>query len=296
MAAQVRRVVLSAPAKVNLYLGVHEGRDERGYHRVESLMVAHSLADEVRVEPAGQLEVRCVPAVDFPQEHNTAYKAARLMGGLAGREPAVRVTLCKQIPEQSGMGGSSSDAAAVIRALCRLWGLDPLSDEVRGVAAQVGADVPFFLDPVPTLLGGAGDIPEEAFPALDSVPLVLVRPAGPGVSTPACYRAFDERPVPVPPLDPLREALRSGDVRAVAAHIGNNLDSVACRLLPADAEVRAWLVAQPGVLAAQVTGSGSCVFGICETEGAAERAAKAAQGCGWWSKTAKTVSRTGQIC
>lgn len=296
MSSRSRRIVLSAPAKVNLYLGVHEGRDERGYHRVESLMVAHSLADKVQVEPAERLEVRCIPAVDFPQERNTAYKAAQLMGELAGREPAVCVTICKRVPEQSGMGGSSSDAAAVIRALCQLWDLDSTSPEVRDVASRVGADVPFFLDPVPTLLGGAGDVPEEAFPALDGVPLVLVRPYGPGVSTPACYQAFDEDPVPAAPLEPLREALRAGDVAAVAAHMANNLDPVACRLLPADAEVKAWLSARPGVLAAQVTGSGSCVFGICESVGAANRAVEAAQACGWWAKTAKTVSCAEQIC
>lgn len=296
MESHPRQVVLSAPAKVNLYLGVHEGRDERDYHRVESLMVAHSIADEVRVEPAEQLEVRCVPEVDFPQERNTAYKAALLMGELAGREPAVCVTLCKHVPEQSGMGGSSSDAAAVICALCELWGLDAASEAVRSVASRVGADVSFFLDPVPTLLGGAGDVPRETFPALDGVPLVLVRPAGPGVSTPACYAAFDEDPVPLPELEPLREALRASDVRAVAARIGNNLDPVACRLLLADAEVKAWVAAQPGVLGAQVTGSGSCVFGICEDERSAAHAAEDARACGWWAKTAKTVSRAGQIC
>lgn len=291
-----REVVLRAPAKVNLYLGVHTGRDERGYHRVESLMVAHSLADVVRVRPAAHLQVVCMPEVDVPQERNTAYRAARLMGELVGREPAVRVTIEKHVPARSGMGGSSSDAAAVIKALCDLWGTDHEAPEVRHVAAQVGADVPFFLDPRPTLLIGAGDVPRETFAPLSDLWLVLVRPAGPGVSTAAAYRDFDDQPVPLPPLDPLRDALRRGDVREIAGGIGNNLDPVACRLLPEDAVVKAWLTAQPGVLAAQVTGSGSCVFAICDREVSARRAAAEAQERGWWAKTAKTISNPAEIC
>lgn len=294
MAAQ--GLTLLAPAKVNLYLGVHEGRDERGYHRVESLMIAHSLHDVVRVAPAKGLLVSCVPAADFPQERNTAFRAAKLMGALAGREPAVHVTIEKHVPEQSGMGGSSADAAAVILALCELWDLDPTGREVMRVAARVGADVPFFLDPRPTLLSGAGDEPEVSFRVLDGVPLVLVRPKGPGVSTAAAYRAFDERPLRLAPLEPLMAALRAGDVPAVARSLANNLDPVACRLLPADGEVRSWLLVQPGVLGGQVSGSGSCVFGVCESDAAASRIAEEARARGWWAKTAKTISNVRQIC
>lgn len=294
--AALQEVVLEAPAKVNLYLGVHAERDARGYHRVDSIMVAHSLADLVRVEPAERLSVSNVPAAGFPQESNTAYRAAVLMGELAGREPAVRVTIEKHVPEQSGMGGSSSDAAAVIRALCQLWGLEPLAPEVLRVASRVGADVPFFLDPVPTLLAGAGDVPEERFPVLDGVPLVLVRPAGPGVSTKAAYAAFDETHGEAASPEPMLAALRGGDARAVPAALANNLDPIACRLLPADAEVRAWLLAQPGVLGGQVSGSGSSVFGICESADAAEGIARMAKTRGWWAETAKTVSRARQIC
>ena len=286
-------VTLRAPAKLNLHLGIYAQLDERGYHRADSLMVALDLCDEVRVElleGACTPQVECVPAIDVPPERNTVYCAAVELAKRMGREPAVRIQVQKRVPDQAGMGGSSSDAAAVIRALCQLWGEDVQSPEATDAARAVGADVPFFLDPVPTLLVGAGDVVAEKFPALrEPVSVALVRPAGPGVSTPAAYAAFDEEHEE--PADPgaLCDVLRRGeaDAKTLAGLLANNLDPVACRLLPAVAEVRSWLLAQDETLGGQVTGSGSCVFAVCESDEAAERIVQAAKkrfGC--WTMSA----------
>lgn len=276
-------VTLRAPAKLNLHLGIFAQLDERGYHRADSLMVALDLCDEVRVELLEGVrtpQVECVPAVDVPPERNTVYRAAVELAKCMGREPAVRIQVQKHVPDQAGMGGSSSDAASVIRALCQLWGADAQSPEVTDAARAVGADVPFFLDPVPTLLVGAGDVVAEKFPSLrEPVSVALVRPAGPGVSTPAAYAAFDEEHEE--PADPeaLCDALRRGkaDAKTLAGLLANNLDPVACRLLPAVAEVREWLLARDESLGGQVTGSGSCVFAVCESDEAAERIVQAAK-------------------
>ena len=273
----VRAVTRLAPAKVNLHLGVHAEKDARGYHRVDSVMVALDLADVVTVEPAGSLSVTCVPPAGFPEQSNTAFRAASLLAAALGRPADVRVTLEKHIPEQSGMGGSSSDAASVLLALCELWGLDPLDARVAKAARAVGADVPFFLDPRPTLLAGAGDVPREKFLPLDGVPVALVRPEGPGVSTPAAYREFDRLHDPAADPAPICSALRASDARAVAGLLENNLDPVARRLLPEVDRVRGWLSAREGVVACQVTGSGSCVFAVCESRAAAEAAAAEAR-------------------
>ncbi|MBQ6490922.1 MAG: 4-diphosphocytidyl-2C-methyl-D-erythritol kinase, partial [Atopobiaceae bacterium] len=91
-----------APAKLNLYLGVREGRDEQGYHQASSLMVAIDLFDTVRIEPADALSVRCVPAVDAPERSNAAWKAAVVLGEALGREPKVAITIEKRIPYKSG--------------------------------------------------------------------------------------------------------------------------------------------------------------------------------------------------
>ncbi len=272
-------VGLRAPAKVNLHLGIYPCLDEQGYHRADSLMVALNVADEVEVRElsAGSpLVVRCDPAIDLPQEKNTAYRAAKEFARALGREACVDVLLRKHVPSQAGLGGASSDAAAVLLALCKLWGVDPTEPVVAEVARSVGADVAFFLDPVPTLLVGRGDVVAEKFaPLAEPVPVVLVRPAGEGVSTPVAYRAFDEEHEE--PRDPaeLCAVLRAGGVtpRRVADLLANNLDSVACRLQPSVAEVRDWLQGHSLVLGAQVSGSGSCVFGICASGMDARRVA-----------------------
>lgn len=286
-------VVVAAPAKLNLHLGIYPGLDEQGYHRADSLMVALDVADEVTVRPSGSgLCVHCEPPVDVPQEKNTAYRAALALGQALGRRPDVDVLVRKQVPSQAGLGGASSDAAAVLLALCELWRHDAHDPAVAQVARQVGADVAFFLDPVPTLLVGRGDVPAQTFARLaEPVPVVLVRPAGEGVSTPAAYAAFDREHDDPADSAALCEVLRSGEVTPgqIAELLHNNLDPVACRLLPAVGEVRDWLRASSVVLGAQVSGSGSCVFGVCATADDARRVAQEALrhfGPGAWTRAA----------
>lgn len=285
----MRSVTLRAPAKLNLHLGIYSELDERRYHRADSLMVALDLCDEVTVEelPLGSLgddelpQVVCRPSVEVPAHKNTAFRAARALGERVGRVPRVRITIAKRVPDQAGMGGSSSDAAAVLRALCELWGIDAHAPAVFEAAQAVGADVPFFLDPVPTLLVGAGDVVAQKFaPLVHAVPVVLVRPQGPGVSTPVAYATFDEAPTQPASPEALCHVLQHGEenvAQGIADSLFNNLDPVACRLLPQVAEVRSWLLAQDGVLGGQVTGSGSCVFGVCPADEEARRIAKAAK-------------------
>lgn len=289
-------MTLRAPAKLNLHLGIHAELDERRYHRAESVMVAVDVFDTVVVTPLNGKdanpvpEVVCDPPVGIPAHKNTAYRAAMELSARANRAPAVRIAIHKHVPDQAGLGGSSSDAAAVLRALCRLWCMRADEPVVLEAARATGADVPFFLDPVPTLLVGAGDVVAEKFPRISRpISVVLARPDGPGVSTPAAYAAFDEEHED--PRDPaaLCAVLRSGeaDARSIAPLLANNLDSVAQRLLPAVREVRAWLLAQPETVGGQVTGSGSCVFALCENDVAATHLADAAKkkfGC--WAKSA----------
>lgn len=294
----MRSVSLDAPAKLNLHLGIYSELDERRYHRADSLMVALDFCDEVEVTELSSefggsnadIQVVCDPPVDVPLQRNTAYRAAMALGERVGRTPNVRIRIRKHVPDQAGMGGSSSDAAAVIRALCELWGV-PLSDPlVQDAARSVGADVPFFLDPVPTLLVGAGDVVSRKFPHLaNPIPVALVRPAGPGVSTPVAYAAFDKNPTEPADLCELCAVLEDGAAqpRDVARCLANNLDPVACELLPQVGEVRAWLLGQPGVLNGQVTGSGSCVFAICDSEESCARiAADARERFGAWAMAA----------
>lgn len=284
----MQRMARLAPAKLNLHLGIYSELDTRHYHRADSLMVALDLADEVVVEkvPADIAKsselptVTCIPPVGIPSYKNTAYRAARALCQRFDCEANVHITIRKHIPDQSGMGGSSSDAAAVLLSLCSLWGTDPRDARVIEAARAVGADVPFFLDPVPTLLVGAGDVVDQKYaPFEEEISVVLLRPEGPGVSTPVAYAEFDKNPTKPANPAPLCNVLRAGmgSAKSIAPLLANNLDSVACTLLPRVAEVRAWLLAQNGVLGGQVTGSGSCVFGICESDDAANSIARVAK-------------------
>lgn len=281
-------LVLRAPAKVNLHLGIYPGRDERGYHRADSLMVALDVCDIVRVAPAAGLSLTCEPDVGVAPQRNIAWKAAARLAEALGREPNVAIAIEKRLPAEAGLGGGSSDGGAVLRGLCELWGVDAADARVVEVARSLGADVPFFLDPRPTLLVGAGDVPERVL-AAPEIPVVLVRPGGPGVSTPAAYAAFDAAPIEPPSAEALCRALDAGDALAAAGLLYNNLEPAAVELVPAIGEVLSWLRSQDGVRAAQVCGSGSCCFALCESDEAA-RAVAAIAPDGWWSCATHTIS------
>lgn len=280
-------LLVTAPAKINLYLGVHDEKDERGYHRVDSVMTTLDLADVLAIAPAEELSVRTVPESDFPQEENTAYRAAVAMGEAFGRMPAFTILIDKHIPVRAGLGGPSSDAAATIFGICRFWNIDPSDPRIEAVARSIGADVPFFLYGPPAYLDGAGDTVRELFRPLTGTPVALVKPASGGVSTPEAYRAFDADPQALPPLEPLLEGLRAHDETKIFANVANNLAPASCSLNPEMAEILAWMRTQPDVRAANICGSGATVFAVCNTQMAANAIAKAALARGWWANAAK---------
>ena len=287
---------LAAPAKVNLFLGVMTQQDSRGYHYVDSVMVALTLSDEVCLEPANDFAVHMDSCLDVPVEKSNVWKAARSLASAYGIEPQVHISVRQHIPLQAGLGGSSSDAGTTLRGLCRLWNINLKDPRVTQVARSIGADVSFFLDPHPSFLTGAGDVLKETFPYAPSAPIVLVKPLS-GISTAEAYAGFDQDPVPTQRIDGLLCAMRSGDLSQVVAHMSNNLGIVACRLLPAIGEVHSWLVQQTGVSGAMVSGSGSCVFGICKTAKSAQQVAQAAAERGWWSyATQITHVSKRQVC
>lgn len=288
--------VLDIPCKVNLHLGIHREKDGRGYHLVDSVMVPVALYDTVEVCDAPELSVRHEPALEVAPERTAVWKAATLLAEELGVEPRVGVRVTARIPEQAGLGGSSADAGATLRLLARRWGVDPLDPAVVGVARRVGADVAFFLNPEPSLHLGAGDVLERSFPPFE-VPVALVMPAEAGVSTKEAYDEFDRSGEVPRDYEEMCSALSAGDVARMAGLLYNNLAPASCRLCEEAAHVEAWLRERPGVLAAQVTGSGSCSFAICESFAAAwSVASRARDEHGWRAWATKTVGEQGKIC
>ncbi|MBX7112113.1 MAG: 4-(cytidine 5'-diphospho)-2-C-methyl-D-erythritol kinase [Dehalococcoidia bacterium] len=170
---------LRAPAKINLALEV-TGRRPDGYHDIDTVMTTIDLADDLRLSPARALEVVLSGAEskDIDPVDDLSGRAARALAVAAGREPAVRIEVTKRIPSPAGLGGGSSDAAAVLRGLNVLWGLDWPLTRLSEAAATVGSDVPFFLHGGAARCTGRGEVVE---PLRDLRPLrllILVPPVG----------------------------------------------------------------------------------------------------------------------
>ena len=283
------RQTIKIPCKVNLHLGIHAQKDQRGYHKVDSLMVPVALYDTVVVDDAPELTVTHEPQLCVLPERTTTWKAAVLLANKLGVSPDVSIDVQVHIPEKAGLGGSSADAAATLYLLAQRWGIDPLDPLVVEVAKAVGADVAFFLNPRPSLMLGAGDTLVETYTSTVDAPLAIVLPAETGVVTKEAYDQFDASPVVPESYEQLSSLLRASGqdvsdnqlIQQVAKLLFNNLAPAAKSLKPQVAEVEEWLKAQPGVLGAQVSGSGSSSFALCESQEAADAIAAAAQAKGW---------------
>lgn len=190
-------VQVLAYAKLNLVLRV-VGRREDGYHLLQSLFCAVDLADEVLLEaiPKG-IEVEAPPELG-PSEQNLAYRAAQALLGNTGL--GVRITLKKRIPMGAGLGGGSSDAAAVLAGLNFLYGLGKTTPELMRLGAELGADVPFFLGKSPAWVEGIGERVSPIEIPLPAAFLLVVPPFS--CATAAVYRAFDELGLPFSPPGP----------------------------------------------------------------------------------------------
>ena len=294
------RQIIQIPCKVNLHLGIHTQKDQRGYHKVDSLMVPVALYDTVVVDDAPELTVTHEPQLCVLPERTTTWKAAVLLANKLGVSPDVSIDVQVHIPEKAGVGGSSADAAATLYLLAQRWGVDPLDPLVVKVAKAVGADVAFFLDPRPSLMLGAGDTLVETYASTVDAPLAIVLPAETGVVTKEAYDQFDTSPIAPESYEQLSALLHADGqdaagmepapdnaaaskqlIQQVASLLFNNLAPAAKSLKPQVAEVEEWLKAQSGVLGAQVSGSGSSSFALCESQDAANAIAAAAQAKGW---------------
>ena len=258
---KARRLVLSAAAKVNLALEVL-GRRNDGYHEIATVMQAVDLSDRLVLEDADVLELRTT-ASDVPTDGtNLALKAASTLREMAGSGRGTRITLEKRIPVAAGLGGGSTDAAAVLVGLNRLWGLRWPGARLAEVAVTLGMDVPFFLRGGAALGTGRGE-QLESLPSC-ALALVLVNPRV-AASTAEIYGGV----VPAMSSDGGRvrgmaTALRSRQPSRVAATLGNTLERVATSRYREVEQMEAALLAA-GALGAAMSGSGLTVFGVARS-------------------------------
>jgi 4-diphosphocytidyl-2-C-methyl-D-erythritol kinase len=272
-----------AQAKLNLYLHVVGKRDD-GFHLLDSLVAFADIADRVAAAPAPRLSLAVAGpfAGDLANDDatNLVWRAAEALARRLGREPGVALTLEKNLPVASGIGGGSSDAAATLRALLDLWQAKLDDSALAAIAAGLGADVPVCLAARASWLGGIGERIDAA-PALPRAALVLVNP---GIALPTAT-VFKARRGAF--SMPARFAAAPADAAALAAMLAerrNDLTDAAIAQVPLIATVLERLGAAEGALLARMSGSGATCFGLFMTEREAHAAAAKLRAAepSWW--------------
>jgi 4-diphosphocytidyl-2-C-methyl-D-erythritol kinase len=262
-AAPGRSVTARVPAKINLELLVGPRRDD-GYHHLSTVFQAVSVYDDVTVEPADDWGITVTgPYADLvPVDgSNLALRAARALADVAGVADPVHITIDKDIPVAGGMAGGSADGAAALVACDALWDLVSPRSVLEGLAADLGADVPFGLHGGTAIGSGRGD---QLAPVLGRGRYHWVFALSDvGLSTPQIYAECDRlrgsAPVPDPsPSAPMMTALRSGDAEALGRALTNDLQEAALTLQPGLSEVLATGM-ECGALGGVVSGSGPTV-------------------------------------
>jgi 4-diphosphocytidyl-2-C-methyl-D-erythritol kinase len=213
---------LVAPAKVNWTLEVLGRRDD-GYHEVRSLLQTLTLHDSIVLSPADYLEVRRSGGAAHPlapMEEDLAQRAAEALRHEAGDpELAALIELEKVIPAAAGLGGGSSDAAAVLRGLNRLWGLDFDAERLRRIGAKLGSDVPFFLGTPAALVEGRGERVRPV-PSRPDCTIVAATPAlRRSSSTPSTSSSLSPKPTISPLLATSGAAVGSGRRTSISESI-----------------------------------------------------------------------------
>ena len=282
-----------------------DGKREDGYHLLYSCMQTLSLYDEIEVSVGESDETGvsffsdCGFLSSDPKKNTAVAAAVRFMERFGPEKYAVSIGLQKNIPSQAGLGGGSSDAAAVLLAMDRLFPGKVSKEELSEIALSIGADVPFFLCGGTALCEGVGEI-LTPMPDLSGLPMLLLKPQR-GVSTPFCYKAFDAmgaENIREEEKKALKEDLSYGaDPKERLIRAGrswtNDLQAPAIQSVP-EIQDGLDLLSGGGALFSAMSGSGSAVFGIFEKEEDIRRLMGSPEflrlkNDGWWSAVAKTI-------
>lgn len=265
------KISVKALAKINLGLDVIRRRPD-GYHEVRMIMQTIHLYDQLLIQKTKEAGIAIESNLSFlpVDESNLAYKAAKLLQDMYDIKEGVFIGLQKYIPVAAGMAGGSTDAAAVLYGMNELFRLGLKRQKLMELGESLGADVPYCLMRGTALAEGIGE-KLKSLPPMPKCPVLIAKP-GIGVSTKYVYEnlVLDEK-APHPDISAQLTAIRQGDLRAVARHMGNILETVTIPKYPVIDEIKRSMT-DAGALASMMSGSGPAVFGLFEDE----RTAKAA--------------------
>ena len=261
-------------SKVNLGLDVLRRRDD-GYHEVRMIMQTLKLCDELYFEETQKKEIRIVCNSENLEcdENNLIYKAARLIMDEAGIDRGLDIRLKKNIPIAAGMAGGSSDAAATLVALNKMFGIDFDIAKLKEIGVKIGADVPYCIEGGTQLSEGIG----EKLTRLKDAPQCFVVVAKPhiGVSTKYVYENLHVETIKTHPnIDAMLKGIDEGDLIEISSHMENILENVTEKKYPVIAMLKSKLKSM-GALNSLMSGSGPTVFALFDDKDKADKACEA---------------------
>ncbi len=285
-----------SPAKINLYLRIL-GKRTDGYHEIETLMLPLDFGDEITLRPHEHaLELECDNPSLPTDDTNLALRAAKRLVERCGVKQGAKIALTKRTPLAAGLGGGSSNAAAVLLGLKQLWGLQVNDSIFHELAAGMGSDINFFLAGGAALCRGRGER-IDAIPCKLSASVLLVNP-GFGISTKWAYEAWTKTAagsrLTVSPsqVSLLPRALAQDDLAGVSRCLFNSLEAPSIRKFPV-LELIKNAMRDNGASGALMSGSGATVFGLFADPKAAERSALSVReqfGPSMWTKVTRFAS------
>ncbi|WP_188698088.1 4-(cytidine 5'-diphospho)-2-C-methyl-D-erythritol kinase [Pullulanibacillus camelliae] len=258
------KIIEKAPAKINLALDVLNKRPD-GYHEVRMVMTTVDLADRIELEHLQEdhIIVHSTSSYIPEDQRNLAYQAAEVMKKQFGIDSGVSIKIIKEIPVAAGLAGGSSDAAATIRGLNRLWNLRLSTRELMAIGEKIGSDVPFCIQGGTAIATGRGE-KIERLPAPPPCWVILAKP-NVSVSTAETYRDLRLDNVTHPNVDGMIQAIMTQDFDRICNHLGNVLESVTVKKRHDVAQIKSLMV-RMGADGVLMSGSGPTVFGLIRHE------------------------------
>jgi 4-diphosphocytidyl-2-C-methyl-D-erythritol kinase len=263
------KLLVKAPAKINLSLDVLHKRPD-GYHEVKMVMTTIDLADRIELTPLPSDTIRIVSHNRFvPDDHrNLAYQAAKLLKERFNVRDGVAISITKMIPVAAGLAGGSSDAAATLRGLNKLWNLGLTLDELAELGAEIGSDVSFCVYGGTAIATGRGEKIEH-IPAPPPCWVILAKPTI-GVSTAEVYRNLNLASIVHPDVDAMVKAIKEQDYDGICSLVGNVLEEVTLKMHPEVAQIKEQMK-RFGADAVLMSGSGPTVFGLVRHDSRLQR-------------------------
>lgn len=247
----------SARAKINLSLDVVCKRED-GYHELSMIMLPLTFHDTLDIELSDHDSYSSDVEMSF-DDTNTIVRAVHLMRETYKLNQCFKIHCIKRIPMQAGLAGGSADAAAVLRGINKLCGLEISLNELAALGKQIGADVPFCVLNKPAYVSGIGEKIEPFEPIFD-YEIMLVKPKQ-GVSTKSAFEMLDFKTAVHPPISKIVTALKAGQDEVWIGELGNTLEQSAFQLVPEIDNIKKQLQSD-GFDAVLMSGSGSCLFGL----------------------------------